>query len=150
MKPPVSQVRTLLVDNYDSYTYNLFQLIAQINGADPVVVRNDDSHLRVRSRDDVCRHQVTDALGGRGASVDRGFYGCHLANEFHGDETRVGLFRSEQSNVGRLQTRVSRFDGADEPARLDESKRAVDPGISRRHPRGPAGESTRARCVGAG
>jgi para-aminobenzoate synthetase len=39
------RVRTLLVDNYDSYTYNLFQLIAQINGTDPVVVRNDDPVL---------------------------------------------------------------------------------------------------------
>ncbi|MCD0452106.1 aminodeoxychorismate synthase component I [Actinocorallia sp. API 0066] len=38
-------MRTLLVDNYDSYTYNLFQLIAQINGAEPVVVRNDDPVL---------------------------------------------------------------------------------------------------------
>ncbi|GIF16716.1 aminodeoxychorismate synthase component I [Actinoplanes teichomyceticus] len=35
-------MRTLLVDNYDSYTYNLFQLIAMVNGAEPVVVRHDD------------------------------------------------------------------------------------------------------------
>ena len=34
-------MRTLLVDNYDSYTYNLFQLIAQVQGDEPVVVRND-------------------------------------------------------------------------------------------------------------
>lgn len=46
VKSPVRHVRTLLVDNYDSYTYNLFQLIAQINGAEPVVVRNDDPVLR--------------------------------------------------------------------------------------------------------
>ena len=25
-------LRTLLIDNYDSYTYNLFQLIAEVNG----------------------------------------------------------------------------------------------------------------------
>ncbi len=25
-------VRALLIDNYDSYTYNLFQLIAEVNG----------------------------------------------------------------------------------------------------------------------
>jgi para-aminobenzoate synthetase len=25
-------VRTLLVDNYDSYTYNLYQLLAVVNG----------------------------------------------------------------------------------------------------------------------
>jgi para-aminobenzoate synthetase len=34
-------VRTLLIDNYDSYTYNLFQLIAEVNGVEPVVVTND-------------------------------------------------------------------------------------------------------------
>jgi para-aminobenzoate synthetase len=34
-------VRTLLIDNYDSFTFNLFQLIAEVNGEEPVVVRND-------------------------------------------------------------------------------------------------------------
>jgi len=37
--------RTLLVDNYDSYTFNLYQLIAEINGKEPVVVVNDDPML---------------------------------------------------------------------------------------------------------
>jgi para-aminobenzoate synthetase len=32
----------LLVDNYDSFTYNLFQLLAQVNGRTPHVIRNDD------------------------------------------------------------------------------------------------------------
>lgn len=26
------KIKTLLLDNYDSYTYNLFQLIAEVNG----------------------------------------------------------------------------------------------------------------------
>ena len=34
-------MRTLLVDNYDSYTYNLCQLIAGVYGVEPTVVRND-------------------------------------------------------------------------------------------------------------
>jgi para-aminobenzoate synthetase len=34
-------VATLLIDNYDSFTYNLFQLLAEVNGEEPVVVRND-------------------------------------------------------------------------------------------------------------
>ncbi|SER36342.1 para-aminobenzoate synthetase [Streptomyces sp. yr375] len=34
-------MKTLLIDNYDSYTYNLFQLIAEVNGEEPVVIVND-------------------------------------------------------------------------------------------------------------
>lgn len=34
-------VRTLLIDNYDSFTYNLYSLLCEVNGLEPVVVRND-------------------------------------------------------------------------------------------------------------
>jgi para-aminobenzoate synthetase len=33
---------TLLIDNHDSNTFNLFQLLAVIDGSEPVVVRNDE------------------------------------------------------------------------------------------------------------
>ncbi|KAG0579596.1 hypothetical protein KC19_4G109400 [Ceratodon purpureus] len=35
-------IRTLILDNYDSYTYNIFQLLSVINGAVPVVLKNDE------------------------------------------------------------------------------------------------------------
>lgn len=38
----VVMIRSLLIDNYDSYTYNLFQLMAQVYGVEPGVVHNDD------------------------------------------------------------------------------------------------------------
>ncbi len=32
---------TLLIDNYDSYTYNVFQLLATARGQEPIVIHND-------------------------------------------------------------------------------------------------------------
>ena len=34
-------MRVILVDNYDSFTYNLYQLIGEVCGHPPTVVRND-------------------------------------------------------------------------------------------------------------
>ncbi|MEU6966922.1 aminodeoxychorismate synthase component I [Kitasatospora aureofaciens] len=39
-------MRTLLVDNYDSFTYNLFHYLAEVNGREPEVIRNDDPSWR--------------------------------------------------------------------------------------------------------
>ena len=35
-------MKSLLIDNYDSFTYNLFQLLSEANGEEPIVVRNDE------------------------------------------------------------------------------------------------------------
>lgn len=46
--PPV---RTLLVDNYDSFTYNLYSLLTRVNGTAPIVVTNDTSWDEVLTLD---------------------------------------------------------------------------------------------------
>ena len=34
-------MRTLLIDNFDSYTYNIWQLLSEVNGEEPIVVYNN-------------------------------------------------------------------------------------------------------------
>jgi para-aminobenzoate synthetase len=41
---------TLLIDNYDSYTYNVFHLLAEVSGEEPIVVHNDMVSWRVLER----------------------------------------------------------------------------------------------------
>jgi para-aminobenzoate synthetase len=43
-------VSTLLVDNYDSYTYNVFHLLAAASGEEPIVIHNDMVSWKALSR----------------------------------------------------------------------------------------------------
>ena len=72
-------MKTLLIDNYDSYTYNLFQLIAEVNGEEPVVVRNDapvDGLPDLRAFDNLV---VSPGPGHPGVARDFGIGGRLLA-----------------------------------------------------------------------
>ncbi|MFB6843594.1 aminodeoxychorismate synthase component I [Streptomyces sp. NPDC056373] len=72
-------MKTLLIDNYDSYTYNLFQLIAEVNGEEPVVVRNDapvDDLPDLRTFDNLV---VSPGPGHPGEARDFGIVGRLLA-----------------------------------------------------------------------
>jgi para-aminobenzoate synthetase len=63
-------VRTLLIDNHDSYTYNLFHLVASVNGQDPVVLSNDDPELARLSFDEVDSLVISPGPGRPGRSRD--------------------------------------------------------------------------------
>jgi para-aminobenzoate synthetase len=42
-------VKTLLLDNFDSFTFNLYQMLAQVNGEPPIVARNDSDWDALRA-----------------------------------------------------------------------------------------------------
>lgn len=46
-------MRTLLVDNYDSFTYNVFHYLAEVNGEKPFVIRNDARIPHLASFDNI-------------------------------------------------------------------------------------------------
>ena len=63
-------MRTLLIDNHDSYTYNLFHLVASVNGEDPLVLSNDDPELARLSFGDVDNVVISPGPGRPGRSRD--------------------------------------------------------------------------------
>ncbi len=68
---------TLLIDNYDSYTYNLFQLLAEVTGEEPLVVRNDQASWADLGSLDVDSIVISPGPGSPDKTSDFGV--CHEA-----------------------------------------------------------------------
>ncbi|MDQ2883817.1 MAG: aminodeoxychorismate synthase component I [Actinomycetota bacterium] len=66
-------MRTLIIDNYDSFTYNLFQYLAEINGTDPIVVRNDAAGWRVTDLDEFDNVIISPGPGRPSRALDFGY-----------------------------------------------------------------------------
>ncbi len=66
-------MRTLIIDNYDSFTYNLFQYLAEINGTEPIVVRNDAPGWRVTDLDEFDNVIISPGPGRPSRASDFGF-----------------------------------------------------------------------------
>ncbi|WP_158842365.1 aminodeoxychorismate synthase component I [Saccharothrix deserti] len=65
-------MRTLLIDNHDSYTYNLFQLMAEVYEKPPVVLTNDDPRWADLDLDDFDAIVVSPGPGHPGRERDLG------------------------------------------------------------------------------
>ncbi|MFD4636523.1 aminodeoxychorismate synthase [Lentzea sp. NPDC058436] len=65
-------MRTLLIDNHDSYTYNLFQLMAGVFEKSPVVLTNDDPRLGALEVEDFDAVVVSPGPGHPGRARDLG------------------------------------------------------------------------------
>ncbi|MEU4803171.1 aminodeoxychorismate synthase component I [Actinosynnema sp. NPDC023587] len=86
-------MRTLLIDNYDSFTFNLFQYLAQVNGREPVVVRNDDPRFRLS---DLRRFDSVVISPGPGRPDNPADFGLCRAVLDHGDLPLLGVCLGHQ------------------------------------------------------
>jgi anthranilate synthase component 2 len=70
-------VRTVILDNYDSFTFNLYQYLGELEGRAPLVLRNDDVTLAGLERLDPGRLVISP---GPGRADDPRYFGvCHAA-----------------------------------------------------------------------
>ncbi|UKY53518.1 aminodeoxychorismate synthase component I [Streptomyces inhibens] len=65
-------MRTLLVDNHDSFTYNLFHCLAQLSGHEPTVVNNDDAQWRIGHLKEFDQVMISPGPGNPGRPADFG------------------------------------------------------------------------------
>lgn len=65
-------MRTLLVDNYDSFTSNLFHYLAEVNGREPEVITHDDPHWRLGRLAEFDNVVISPGPGNPGREADFG------------------------------------------------------------------------------
>lgn len=110
-------MRTLLIDNYDSFTFNLFQDLAIVNGCEPIVIKNDEmsweeaerlafdnivispgpGHPGVDSDFGISREAIAKAsvpvlgvcLGHQGIALAEGARVIHAPEPIHGRESAI-------------------------------------------------------------
>ncbi|WHM41349.1 aminodeoxychorismate synthase component I [Streptomyces sp. BPTC-684] len=102
-------MHTLLVDNYDSFTFNLYHSLARAGGAEPVVIRNDDpawDSARLPEFDNVV---LSPGPGHPGRAADFGI--CREIVE----RTRIPLLGICLGHQGTALLHGARVDRAPEP-----------------------------------
>ncbi|MEU8709149.1 aminodeoxychorismate synthase component I [Streptomyces sp. NPDC048565] len=65
-------MRTLLIDNYDSFSYNLAHYLGEINGSEPTVIRNDEPGWRTEHLDGFDNVVISPGPGTPGVPADFG------------------------------------------------------------------------------
>ena len=65
-------MRTLLIDNYDSFSYNLAHYLGEITGAEPTVIRNDEPGWRAEHLDGFDNVVISPGPGTPGVPADFG------------------------------------------------------------------------------
>ena len=124
-------MRTLLIDNYDSFTFNLFHLLGEVNGDEPIVVRNDEL-----SWDEVAALAVDNIVisPGPGRPEHERDVGVSLDVLQRAEVPVLGVCLGHQAlaHVGRRRDRP-RADGHARAAQRDPPRRARP---VRRHPAG--------------
>lgn len=73
-------MKTLLIDNYDSFTWNLYHLVAQVIGDKPKIIKNDDPNFSVASLCDYDLVILSPGPGHPGKSKDFGICSEILAH----------------------------------------------------------------------
>ena len=73
-------MRTVLVDNYDSYSYNVFQLMAATFGEEPLVLCNDSPEWATLDLTEVDAVVISPGPGSPEVPSDRGVALDHLAD----------------------------------------------------------------------